>query len=158
MIISSRILFGSVGALVIGIGVTACGGGGSSSGTAATSTTTSAAASRTTSTVTSAEPTTTATATATSAESAAGEIPIYQPSTLVSQATGSTVLSSTDSVGKVSDFYLAAVDKGGWQIVSKSVTAYSASLTVKRSGRGASISIATSGPGTVISISTYPSP
>ncbi|MGZ4523133.1 MAG: hypothetical protein ACXVXP_14415 [Mycobacteriaceae bacterium] len=153
MIISSRILFGSVGALVIGIGVTACGGGGSSSGTAATSTTTSAAASRTTSTVTSAEPTTTATAT-----SAAGEIPIYQPSTLVSQSMGSTVLSSTDSVGKVSDFYLAAVDKGGWQIVSKSVTAYSASLTVKRSGRGASISIATSGPGTVISISTYPSP
>lgn len=153
MIISSRILFGSVGALVIGIGVTACGGGGSSSGTAATSTATSAAASRTTSTVTSAEPTTTATAT-----SAAGEIPIYQPSTLVSQSMGSTVLSSTDSVGKVSDFYLAAVDKGGWQIVSKSVTPYSASLTVKRSGRGASISIATSGPGTVISISTYPSP
>ncbi|MBV8347045.1 MAG: hypothetical protein JOZ49_05765 [Mycolicibacterium sp.] len=88
----------------------------------------------------------------------ATEIPEYQPSTVVSKATGSTVLHSPDPIDKVSAFYLDFADKSGWQTVSKSTTPYSTSLTIKKSGKGASISIAPTQGGTVISVSTYPMP
>jgi hypothetical protein len=88
----------------------------------------------------------------------ATDIPEYQPSTVVSKATGSVVLHSPDPIDKVSAFYLDFVNTSGWQTVSKSTTPYSTSLTIKKSGKGASISIAPTQGGTVISISTYPMP
>ena len=81
---------------------------------------------------------------------------MYQPSTIRSQTSDSAVLTSPDSVTKVSDYYVSVVDTGGWTTVSKSITAYSGNLTIKKSGQGATISVAPSGSGSVISISTYP--
>lgn len=122
----------------------------------ATSETTPPATSGTTPPATSGTATTPASPGAT--QSAAQGVPVYQPSTVVSRAPGSTVLTTTDPVGKVSDFYVDAVERGGWQTISKNVTPDSTSITVSKPGRGASISVAKSGSGTVISISGYPSP
>jgi hypothetical protein len=85
-------------------------------------------------------------------------IPNYEPSTVVSHSASSRTLHSPDPVNKVSAFYVDSLDKRGWETVSKSLTKYSANLTVKKAGKGASISIATAGTGSTISISTYPSP
>jgi hypothetical protein len=84
-------------------------------------------------------------------------LPNYQPSTVVSESTGSTVLRTPDPIDKVTAYYVNLVDTGGWQTVSRSITSRSASLVVKKSHQGASISISP-GPGsqTLISISTYP--
>jgi hypothetical protein len=84
-------------------------------------------------------------------------IPIYQPSKVVSQAPGSIMLTSPDPVDRVSDFYVDAVDHGGWQSVSENITSDSTHITVQKPGQGASISIARTGSGTVISISGHPS-
>lgn len=86
-------------------------------------------------------------------------IPLYEPSVEVSQAGGSTVLRTADSVEQVRRFYADALAGGGWQVVSQTGGQDFASFVVKRSGQGASITIA---PGaeaqTLITISTYPSP
>jgi hypothetical protein len=113
-----------------------------------------------------ASPPTTATATQTTPASpaptslpATAGIPLYQPSTVVSQAAGSTVLHTPDPVAKVEDFYEEAIERGGWQVVSKSSTDYSANYVVRKAGQGATISVAQTpgaGPAIVISISTYP--
>lgn len=86
-------------------------------------------------------------------------IPYYQPSTLVSQSTGSTILGTQDPISEVAAFYSHVVDTGGWTVVSRAVTPDGASFTIKKSGKGASIAV---GPGTAgwrtgISISTYTS-
>lgn len=85
-------------------------------------------------------------------------IALYTPSKIVSDAGGSTTLNSPDSLGKVSDFYLDQVDKGGWNTVSKSVGDWNTSLTLKKGDRGASVSVSRLLSGTTISISTYPAP
>lgn len=85
-------------------------------------------------------------------------IPFYQPSTIVSQTSDSAVLSSSGQVSKVTAFYVHVVDTEGWTVVSKSITAHSGNLTIKKSGHGATISISPSGSGTVVSITTYPTP
>ncbi len=85
-------------------------------------------------------------------------IPIYKPSDTVSEATGSTVLKTSDSVDQVSKFYKDFIDKENWDTVSQTSSSASANYTIKKSGDGATISIATSGSDTLISISTYPSP
>ena len=86
-------------------------------------------------------------------------IPYYQPSTLISQSTGSTVLGTQDPIRKVAAFYANVVDTGDWTVVSRAVTQDGASFTIKKSGKGASIAV---GRGmddwpTAISISTYTS-
>jgi hypothetical protein len=83
-------------------------------------------------------------------------VPNYQPSSVVSQAPGSTTLSSSDSVEKVTAFYLNVIHAGRWHTVSQSVTGHNASLTIKKSHQGASILISPTGSHTVISISTNP--
>lgn len=86
-------------------------------------------------------------------------IPYYQPSTLVSQSTGSTILGTQDPIRKVAAFYSHVVDTGGWTVVSRAVTQNGASFTIKKSGEGASIAVGrgTAGWRTGISISTYTS-
>jgi hypothetical protein len=83
-------------------------------------------------------------------------VPNYQPSSVVSLAPGSTTLRSSDSVEKVTAFYLNVIHTGRWHTVSRIVTGESASLTIKKSHQGASISISPTGTHTMISISTYP--
>jgi hypothetical protein len=127
--------------VVIGVGCAACGSGGSPSNQSPHS-----------------PPPSPPSPSVASPPTSATDIPEYQPSTVVSTATGSVVLHSPDPIDKVSAFYLDFVNTSGWQTVSKSTTPYSTSLTIKKSGKGASISIAPTQGGTVISISTYPMP
>jgi hypothetical protein len=117
--------------------LTGCGGGSSSKGTPAASPTSQPAST-------------------TTVQAAPGELPIYQPSRLISQASGSTVVRSPDSVAKVGAFYADALAKGGWKIISSSRSAYSANFTARRGTQGTTIAISSiSGSGSVISISTY---
>jgi hypothetical protein len=85
-------------------------------------------------------------------------IPIYKPSDTVSEASGSTVLKTSDSVDQVSKFYGDWIEKDNWDTVSHTSSSASANFTIKKSGDGATIAISTSGSDTLISISTYPSP
>ncbi|EHR50951.1 hypothetical protein SacmaDRAFT_2710 [Saccharomonospora marina XMU15] len=93
----------------------------------------------------------------TAGEDIAG-LPRYRPSATISEAGGSTVLRTADSVEQVQRFYADVVSSGDWQVVSQADTANFASFVLKRAGQGASITIA---PGsdslTLITISTYPS-
>lgn len=85
-------------------------------------------------------------------------IPIYEPSEVVSEATGSTVLETPDSVKEVYDFYVDFVERENWETVSQNSSSAAANLTIKKSGDGSTIAISTSGSDTLISISTYASP
>lgn len=86
-------------------------------------------------------------------------IPKYQPSTVVTETVGSTVLTTPDSVEQVERFYADFIKENGWQTVSHAGTGPTANFTIKKSGQGANISIsALDGSETTISISTYPSP
>jgi hypothetical protein len=89
-------------------------------------------------------------------KSAAGKLPEYQPSSVVSKTSTSTVLSSSASVTKIGAFYAHALAKGGWQVTSSSAGSYHASFTAHRTGEGASISVYPRSGGSGISISTYP--
>ena len=88
--------------------------------------------------------------------SAAGKLPDYQPSTVVSRSAASTVLTSPDPVQKIGAFYSGALAKGGWHVTSSSMGPYHASFTADRSGEGASISVYPRAGGSGISISTHP--
>ena len=85
-------------------------------------------------------------------------LPNDQPSTVVSESRGATVLRTSDPIDKVSAYYINLIDTGGWQAVSRTVTGHAANLVVKKSGQGASITISSNpaGPQTLIVISTYP--
>lgn len=85
-------------------------------------------------------------------------IPMYEPSETVSEATGSTVLKTEDSVEQVTKFYADFIEKENWDTVSETSSSGVGNFTIKKSGDGATISISTSGSDTLISISTYPSP
>ena len=90
------------------------------------------------------------------ATAASGNLPDYQPSTVVSKSASSTVLTSPDPVGKIGAFYKNALAQGGWRVTSSSMSAYHASFTAQRSSEGASISVYSRGTGSGISISTHP--
>jgi hypothetical protein len=93
------------------------------------------------------------------AEGSVDGIPYYQPSTLVSQSTGSIVLGTKDSIREVAAFYADVVDTGDWTVVSRAVAPDGAAFTIKKSGKGASIAVGSGIGGwpTAISISTYTS-
>lgn len=91
-----------------------------------------------------------------SADTSAGELPDYQPSTVVSKSAYSVVLTSPDSVGKIGEFYRNALAVGGWRVTSSSMSAYHASLVAYRSNEGVSVSVYSRGSGSGISISTHP--
>jgi hypothetical protein len=88
--------------------------------------------------------------------SAAGKLPDYKPSTVVSKSAGSTVLASSDSVHKVGAFYRKALAAGGWHVASSSMSSYHASFTADRGHEGVSISVYARAGGSGISISTHP--
>jgi hypothetical protein len=87
---------------------------------------------------------------------AAESLPDYQPATVVSKTSTSTVLTSPDSVAKVGSFYADVLAKDGWQVISSSAGAFHASFTAARGHQGASISVYPRFGGSGISISIYP--
>jgi hypothetical protein len=139
----------AVAAAVLAVGLAACGG---INGPAASPTTT----------VTATAPASQASAPASQASAAApspdttGKLPDYQPATMVSKTSTSTVLTSPDSVAKVGAFYADVLAKGGWHVISSSVGSLHASFTVSHDHQGASISVYPRLGGSGISISTYP--
>jgi hypothetical protein len=88
--------------------------------------------------------------------SSSSTLPQYQPSSVVSQATGSLQLTSPSSVQQVTAFYDNAIARGGWTIVSNSKTAYSTNITATRGHVGTTLSVSSTGSGTYISLVTYP--
>jgi hypothetical protein len=88
--------------------------------------------------------------------SAAGKLPAYQPSSVLSSSPSSTVLSSPGSVTKIGEFYKDALAKDGWQVRSAVTGTYSASFTAIRGSEGVSISVYPRGGGSGISVSTHP--
>jgi hypothetical protein len=84
-----------------------------------------------------------------------GTLPDYQPATIVSKTSTSTVLTSPDSVAKVGAFYADVLAKGGWHVISSSVGSLHASFTVSHDHQGASVSVYPRLGGSGISISTY---
>lgn len=87
---------------------------------------------------------------------ARGKLAKYRPSAVVSKSAYATVLTSPDSVNKISAFYQKALASGGWQVTASSHSAYHASFTADRSNQGVSISVYPRGNGSGISISTHP--
>ena len=85
-------------------------------------------------------------------------IPNYKPSDVVSEESGSTVLTSPDPVEKVARFYVDFANTKNWDTVSKSVSGNSANLTIKKSGQGATVAIVSRPSGALITISTYKAP
>ncbi len=145
-----RTLVAIMGTL-LACGLAACGSGGSSSGTATTSTETHSTSSTSAPASTASSPTAPST---TSAPASSSEVPIYQPSSVVSQATGHTELKSPDPVSKVTDFYEKAFS--GWTITSSTKSGYNSTIIAKRGSQGATVSISSAGSaGTTIAISTY---
>jgi hypothetical protein len=164
----------AAGGLALGAAACSSGGGGSASGTSGngSSATTappapsapSTAAPSTPAPSTAAPPTTapapaapSTAAPSGSSSSGSDSIPNYQPSTVVSQASGHVQLTSPDSVDKVGSFYSDALSHGGWTVTSHSQSAYSANFVAKRGNQGATVAVTPAGAsGTSISISTYP--
>ena len=71
----------------------------------------------------------------------AGSLPNYQPSKVVSEATGRIQLSSIDSVSKVASFYENALKSRGWRIVSNSKSAAETSIVAMHGNTGVGILI-----------------
>jgi hypothetical protein len=92
----------------------------------------------------------------TSTKTGSTTLPRYEPSSVVSDTTGSLQFTSPDSVQKVTAFYDNALAEGGWSIISSSKTEYNTSVTAKKGNTGTSLSISATGGGTYISLTTYP--
>jgi len=144
---------GLAGLLVVVVLAAGCGTKTASTGTTPASSLTSptvASSTATSSSSPSIAPATNSTPTANSTT-----LPRYQPSSVVSDTTGSLQLTSPDSVQKVTAFYDKALTEGGWSIVSTSKTAYSTNITARRGSTGTTLSISATGSGTYISLVTY---
>jgi hypothetical protein len=148
-------------AVALVVGVAACGGSATKTVTATAQTSNPAPATSTTAappsaTTTTAAPASSTTAAPASNSSSSAAIPDYKPSTVVSKAPTSTVLTTSASVSQVGKFYAGVLAKGGWQVTSAVTTPHSANFTARRSGQGVNISVYPHATGSGISISTHP--
>ena len=82
-------------------------------------------------------------------------LPAYQPAT-VTGLRSSTVLRSPDPVAKVSAFYVAALERGGWRTASSRLGGTSARLVARKGAEGVTITITPAGRGSSIAVETYP--
>jgi hypothetical protein len=78
---------------------------------------------------------------------AATPLPNYQPSKVVFEAPGGVQLRTTDSVNKVTSFYMNALKSGGWRIVYASRSVADTNIAAMRGTSGLSITISRAGPG-----------
>jgi hypothetical protein len=150
----------AVAASLVAISLAACGGStsGSTGGSAEGSATKTVTAGQTGASA-DASATQTVTASQSSPAHAADKkaaVPDYQPASVVSKSTHSTVLASPDSISKIGTFYRAVLAKGGWQLRSSSSSAYHASFSAHRAGEGVNVSVYPRGSGSGISISGHP--
>ena len=81
-------------------------------------------------------------------------LPAYQPAT-VAGLRSSTVLRSPDPVAKVSAFYVAALERGGWRTTSSNLGGRSARLVARKGAEGVTITISPAGRGSSIAVATY---
>jgi hypothetical protein len=72
---------------------------------------------------------------------AAVSLPNYQPSKVISEASGRIQLSSIDSVSKVTSFYENALKSRGWRIVYNSKSAAETSIVAMHGTTGVGILI-----------------
>jgi predicted cupin superfamily sugar epimerase len=86
------------------------------------------------------------------------DVPVYQPSAILSEGPTSIRVISDNSVTQVGAYYASTFRSGGWVIVSKTVTPYSASFTVKKSGQAATVAVYPNGAGSAVLISSYTLP
>jgi hypothetical protein len=154
--VGTRMLAAAAVAGLLAVGVAACGTtfGESTSSPAKTE---SAAASQAPAAKSSATKAKAATHDTSAQASAAMErLPDYQPATVISKSTTTTVLKSPDSLTKIGTFYKDALARGGWDTTSSSMGFFHASFTAHRSHEGVSISVYPRFGGSGISISEYP--
>lgn len=129
-------------ALAAGVGACSTGGGNPAAPALSPSSATPSAASSTA-----------AARTVARAGTAAGSLPAYQPSKVVSETSGGTELSTADSVSKVTRFYENALKDGGWRVVSTAKTAAKTTIVAMRGRNGVGILISSAVPaGTSISV------
>ncbi len=138
---------------IIAAGIGACGG---SSTTSVTKTVTASSPSASSAATTGASTHSPRPTAAPATRSPSGSIPDYRPSAVVSKISGSTVLTTPAPVSTVGGFYRGVLARGGWQIISSSRSAYSASFTARRPGEGVTISVYPRGSGSGVAISTHP--
>jgi hypothetical protein len=81
-------------------------------------------------------------------------LPAYQPAT-VTGLRSSTVLRSPDPVAKVSAFYVAALERGGWRTTSSNLGGGTASMVARKGAEGVTITITPAGRGSSIAVETY---
>jgi hypothetical protein len=81
-------------------------------------------------------------------------LPAYQPAT-VTGLRSSTALRSPDPVAKVSAFYVAALERGGWRTLSSQLGGTSARLVARKGAEGVTITITPAGRGSSIAVETH---
>jgi len=81
--------------------------------------------------------------------------PIYEPSEVIGRTRYLTLLSSTDPVRDLADFYAAELRRADWITTSNVVSERSATLVAHHGPHGATISINDTGTGTAVSIGSY---
>jgi hypothetical protein len=143
---------------LLAVGVAACGGTfGESTGSPAQTAAESAPATRAPA-AKSSEAKSASRANDTSAEATAAteRLPDYQPATIISKSSTTTVLKSPDSLTKIGTFYKDALARGGWDTTSSSTGFFHASFTAHRAHEGVSISVYPRFGGSGISVSQYP--
>jgi hypothetical protein len=142
---------------VLAVGLAACGGTSGPEASPTTTVTATAPAGQASAAHSSATPSASHAADAAAGARAdtTGELPDYQPSTIVSKTSTSTVLTSPDSVTKIGAFYAGVLAKDGWHVISSSAGSFHASFSVSHDHQGASISVYPRSGGSGISISTY---
>ncbi len=79
-------------------------------------------------------------------------LPDFKPSTVISHAGTTTVLSSPAAVDKIAAFYENALKSGGWQWKATAKSAYSAHYEATKGSARASIQVSRSGTGASISV------
>jgi hypothetical protein len=81
-------------------------------------------------------------------------VPVYQPSAVLSQAPTSLRIISEESVTHVGAYYTSTFAGRGWVILSRTITPYGASFTVKKNGRTATVAVSPYGAGSAVLISS----
>jgi hypothetical protein len=127
-------------------GIAACSSSSSTQAPATTATTAPAA------TATTAPAATTAAPAATAAAASGDTIPEYKPSTVLSNASGATVLKSPDPVDKIAAFYENALKTGGWQWHTTAQSSYSTHVEATKDSAHAVIQVSSAGQGASISV------
>ena len=105
-------------------------------------------------------PATTAAAAATTTAASGGAVPEYKPLTVTSSehagGVSKTVLTSPDSVEKVTAFYEHALPSGGWQVEKTAKSGDTVEYKAARGAAAAEIEISSAGTGASVTVKVIP--